>query len=233
MVWLSKADAALLEALKAAVAEVEGLDWETLTGPSRKRHLVDARRRAAEVYATIAEDTRGETLGAVFARHRTTLIAGRPQHEALLFLDKVYGATYRALLRKAVEKFTIYKHLNTESMFTATISGNLGGAAENKFIKEKEYLAFNVGVRAGRDDGTIWVRVLYRKPASSSKLPGMLRKGTGVIVQGRDAVNTYTRNDGTTAVDITIWADNVEVTKVAADGQPQGQQGAAGDDVTF
>ena len=49
MVWLSKADAALLEALKAAVAEVEGLDWETLTGPSRKRHLVDARRRAAEL----------------------------------------------------------------------------------------------------------------------------------------------------------------------------------------
>ena len=220
----SRDDARLLDALQDAVREVEGLDWDLVTSPRRFRSLVDARRRAEAVYRTLAEDKTWEHCAAIFRRDHSTLMFGAIQHEACLFADSNYAARYRRLTKAVVDRLkysTLYNN-NTQNqtlMFTATISGNLGRAADVKNINGKDYYKFSLAAAGRRkDDAPTWVNVLYYK-GGNSRLGDFLVSGASVVVQGRQEVSAYTRKDGQPAADVTIWADMVEVTRYA-DSKP-------------
>ena len=228
-------DARLLDALRDAVREVEGLDWELVTSPRRFRSLVDARRRAEAVYRTLAEDKTWEHCAAIFRRDHSTLMFGAIQHEACLFADSNYAARYRRITKAVVDRLkysTLYNN-NTQNqtlMFTATISGNLGRAADVKNINGKDYYKFSLAAAGRRkDDAPTWVNVLYYK-GGNSRLGDFLVSGASVVVQGRQEVSAYTRKDGQPAADVTIWADMVEVTRYA-DSKPAGDLPAGDDDI--
>lgn len=223
-------DDLLLAALKDAVAEVEGFGWEVLVSASRVRPLVDARRRAEAVYAALAEDSRGDALAEVFKHHRTTYIFGREQHETLMFADRDYAGRYHALLKCVVRNLQFINNTlkKQEGMFTGTISGRLGRAAEVKTINEKDYYKFSVAAN-DKGDKTTWVQVLYRKGASS-KLGEYLQPGAGVVVQGRVEARAYKGKDGEAHADMTIWADTLEVLKFPAREEKAGDDLPAADD---
>lgn len=212
-------DARLLDALRDAVREVEGLDWEIVTSPRRFRSLVDARRRAEAVYRTLAEDKTWEHCAAIFRRDHSTLMFGAIQHEACLFADSNYAARYRRLTKAVVDRLkysTLYNN-NTQNqtlMFTATISGNLGRAAEVKNINGKDYYKLNLAASGSRKDAApTWVSVLYYK--SGDKLAEYLVAGAALLVQGRLEVKAYKDKNGDARTDVTLWADTLEITKYA------------------
>ena len=213
-------DALLLQALRASVQDCEGMRWEVLVAPGRQWAKVTPRRRAVAVYSELAADRRGETLAPIFNRDRTTIIHDTEMHAIMMHTDRYYRANYRALLKAVVDKLKYLTLINNNnSMFTSTISGNLGRAAEVKNINGKEYYKFSLAAAGRRkDDAPTWVNVLYYK-GGNSRLGDFLVSGASVVVQGRQEVSAYTRKDGQPAADVTIWADMVEVTRYA-DSKP-------------
>lgn len=97
----------------------------------------------------------------------------------------------------------------------AFICATIGRDAEAKTIGGHEYSAISLPDRISKDE-TRWVNVLYRR----NGLHEHLRKGAIVSVTGRLSANTYTSKDGETKVDLTIWADTLEMVKFAPNETP-------------
>lgn len=228
-------DRALLSAIRAEVTAQEGVVWEFIIAPRRFRATLDIRRRAEAVYRALAERPHPAILATLFNRDRSTIIYDMAAHDTMLFADKEYASRYAALLKGVVDRLKIStlhnNQNNTTPMFTSTISGNLGRAAEIKTINGKDYYKFNLGVASTRKDApTQWVSVLFYK--SNDRLGELLAAGTGVLVQGRQETKAYTSKDGQPHADITIWADTLEITRYvkAEQGAPASDDLPAGDD---
>lgn len=95
-------------------------------------------------------------------------------------------------------------------MFNATITGIIGKDAEPVSINSKQYSRFSVAVDGKKDQEPTWVKVL----AYAGKGTQYFKKGAKVIVTGRLTIGVYQDKP-----DVTVWADNVEITKFADDGK--------------
>lgn len=93
-------------------------------------------------------------------------------------------------------------------MIQITITGNLGADAERKQINDRMYIAFRMAVK-GRRDTTTWVSVLYR---DSDKLMQYLKKGQSVLIIGEPSFNLYTNKEQRTALDVSVFANTLELT---------------------
>lgn len=229
-------DRALLAAIRAEVTAQEGVAWEFVIQPRRFRATLDIRRRAEAVYRALAERPHPAILATLFNRDRSTIIYDMAAHDTMLFADKEYASRYAALLKGVVDRLKIStlhnnqnNQNNTTPMFTSTISGNLGRAAETKTINGRDYYKFNLGVASTRKDApTQWVSVLFYK--SNDRLGELLAAGTGVLVQGRQETKAYKDKNGGPRVDITLWADILEITRYVKAEQAATDDLPAGDD---
>lgn len=93
-------------------------------------------------------------------------------------------------------------------MIQITIIGNLGADAERKQINDRTYIAFRMAVK-GRRDTTTWVSVLYR---DSDKLLQYLKKGQSVLIIGEPSFNLYINRAQLPALDISVFANTLELT---------------------
>lgn len=93
-------------------------------------------------------------------------------------------------------------------MIQITITGNLGADAERKQINDRTYIAFRMAVK-GRRDTTTWVSVLYR---DSDKLLQYLKKGQSVMIIGEPSFNLYISKVKFPALDISVFANTLELT---------------------
>ena len=93
-------------------------------------------------------------------------------------------------------------------MIQITITGNLGADAERKQINDRTYIAFRMAVK-GRRDTTTWVSVLYR---DSDKLLQYLKKGQSVLIIGEPSFNLYISKVQLPALDISVFANTLELT---------------------
>lgn len=96
------------------------------------------------------------------------------------------------------------------------IIGNLGGDAQLRTLANgKELMTFNVAVTT--KTGTEWMSV------AANKIEGVLpylTKGRQVYVQGRPEFKVYNGN-----IDISIYADHIELTGRGNDDKPAEAQG--------
>lgn len=105
-------------------------------------------------------------------------------------------------------------------MLEVTITGRLGRDAEVRTIGGKDYDSFSIPVQKGKDGPTLWVKVLARVNGDN-KVKDYLLKGAGVFVRGDLSVSTYTDKRGVATVDVTVWANRIEITKfVEAESAP-------------
>lgn len=93
-------------------------------------------------------------------------------------------------------------------MIQITITGNLGADAERKQINDRTYIAFRMAVK-GRRDTTTWVSVLYR---DSDKLLQYLKKWQSVLIIGEPSFNLYINRAQLPALDISVFANTLELT---------------------
>ena len=105
------------------------------------------------------------------------------------------------------------------------VIGNLTKDALIKKVKSgEEYLFCTVAVNESKDS-TMYVNVRQKK--YGDKEPGILKymlKGKKVFVQGRMSASAYfSQQDNQYKVDITLWADNIELCG-GNDSQQGGQQ---------
>ena len=213
-------DAALFQALRDVCSQVEGLAWDIIISHSRKREAVDARNRITGVYYSLTGVAKAGDLASLLDHDRCTLIHSRKQHDWLLRADFIYRRKYTALLKAVQDRLEILKaqyttQTNEETMFTSTISGKLGRDAEVITLRDKSYYKINVAIDGkGKDAPTTWVQVLYYK-SDNSRLGEHLRSGAGIVAQGRLEVKPFNKRDGGTGIDITLWADTLELTKYA------------------
>lgn len=105
-------------------------------------------------------------------------------------------------------------------MIQIVCNGNLGADAERKEINGKMYISFRMGVR-GRRDTTTWVSVLYR---DNDKLLPYLQKGQGVMISGEPTFGGYVNRAGIASVDVSVFANALELTGTKGDTLPNTQQ---------
>lgn len=98
-------------------------------------------------------------------------------------------------------------------MLKGQIIGPLGMAAEVRQINGKEYWAMRVPHQRRREDPTLWVTVLKYK--STDALGKYLVKGAAVWAQGNLDVTTYQRRDGDIGINVTMWAEDLQITRYA------------------
>ena len=106
------------------------------------------------------------------------------------------------------------------------IIGNLGHPAETKTTKDgqRQFLQFSVAdnKQVNGQKVTQWVNVIY----NGTKVAPYLVKGTKVFVRGDLNANLYTKKDGTSAIDLTIYATELQIVEFAEKAENQ-QQSAA------
>lgn len=95
-------------------------------------------------------------------------------------------------------------------MLQLNIIGHLGTDAVEKEINGKKYISLRVASTAkrGGKDVTTWVSVMYY---FNDKLLPYLRKGVQVFASGEMSVSTYTNKDGVTNVDVSLWANVLQL----------------------
>lgn len=101
-------------------------------------------------------------------------------------------------------------------MIKLTIIGNLGRDAEIRSINQKEYYSLSVATRRRKDEDTVWVKVMY--PRRSDGLDGLLRKGVQLYARGDMQVGVFTRRDGGTEIDVTLWGQELQLLS-SSDGE--------------
>lgn len=213
-------DAALFQSLREVCPQVEGLAWDAIVSHSRHREMVDARNRIVGAYYSLTSAGKINELAELLDHDRCTIIHARRSHDWLLRADFVYRRKYTAILKAVQDRLEILKAQytitqNEETMFTSTISGKLGRDAEVITLRDKSYYKINVAIDGkGKDAPTTWVQVLYYK-SDNSRLGEHLRSGAGIVAQGRLEVKAFNKRDGGTGIDITLWADTLELTKYA------------------
>lgn len=95
-------------------------------------------------------------------------------------------------------------------MLEATVIGNLGRDAEIKEIGGQRYVSGSVAHSAGKDKPTMWVKFMYRV-GDRSTIQNLLKSGARIFVRGDLSVSTFKMRDGSEAVDVTIWANKIEI----------------------
>jgi single-strand DNA-binding protein len=112
-------------------------------------------------------------------------------------------------------------------MMQLQIIGNLGADAVEKEINGKKYISMCVAstkismrVASTKKDRTTWVSVMYYY---SERLLPYLKKGAQVFASGEMSVGTYTNRDGVTQVDVSVWANLLQLVggKTGTDTQSQ------------
>lgn len=95
------------------------------------------------------------------------------------------------------------------------IIGNLGHPAETKTTKDgqRQFLQFSVAEnkQVNGQKVTQWVNVIY----NGTKVAPYLVKGAKVFVRGDLNANLYTKKDGTSAIDLTIYATELQIVEFA------------------
>lgn len=101
-------------------------------------------------------------------------------------------------------------------MIKLQVIGNLGKDCITNTVNGKSVMNFNVAhTEKFRDnqgvqkDKTIWVECAYWSDRTA--VAPYLRKGTQVYVEGTPEVRTYTKNDGTTGVSLTLRVQSVQL----------------------
>lgn len=107
-------------------------------------------------------------------------------------------------------------------MIKLTIIGNLGRDAEIRTINQKEYYSMSVATRRRKDDDTVWVQVMY--PRRSDGLDGLLRKGVQIYARGDMQVGVFTRRDGGTEIDVTLWGQELQLLSSSEGGVQGGRR---------
>ena len=106
-------------------------------------------------------------------------------------------------------------------MFEATVSGRLAKDAGIRTINGNDYLCLDIPVRKRKDDYTTWVSVRYRKNPNGEALQKYLVKGASVLVRGGITIGTYGSKTGEAKIDITVWANQLEITGFVEQGNGQ------------
>lgn len=229
----------LLQAIKEEAPKWEGISWESIVGPSRQRECADARKRVTGLYYALSDLRYDSSLERLICRDRSTFYYIREQH-ATLMNDISYRRRYVRLLKEVQDRLTALvgaennNLINPNEMFTSTICGTLGRDAEVVTLRDRNYYKLNAAISGrSKEAPTTWVQVLYYK-SDGSRLGDMLKKGAGILAQGRTEVSTYAKRDGSQGVDITVWADTLEITKYAeGERAAQASAPADGNDLPF
>ena len=111
--------------------------------------------------------------------------------------------------------------------------GNLGKDCVTNAVNGKNVINFNVAhtekfkdAQGNQRDKTIWVECAYWTDRTG--IAPYLRKGTQVYVEGTPDIRTYTKNDGTTGVSLTLRVQSVQLLGARPEGSGGGDyQGAA------
>lgn len=117
-------------------------------------------------------------------------------------------------------------------MIKLQVIGNLGKDCVTNAVNGKNVINFNVAhtekfrdAQGNQKDKTIWVECAYWTDRTG--IAPYLRKGTQVYVEGSPEVRTYTKNDGTTGVSLTLRVLSVQLLGSRGDNSDQGHQGYA------
>lgn len=101
-------------------------------------------------------------------------------------------------------------------MIKLQVIGNLGKDCITNTVNGKSVMNFNVAhTEKFRDsqgvqkDKTIWVECAYWSDRTA--VAPYLKKGTQVYVEGSPEIRTYTKNDGTTGVSLTLRVQSVQL----------------------
>lgn len=101
-------------------------------------------------------------------------------------------------------------------MIKLQVIGNLGKDCITNTVNGKSVMNFNVAhtekfkdSQGVQKDKTIWVECAYWSDRTA--VAPYLRKGTQVYVEGTPEVRTYTKNDGTTGVSLTLRVQSVQL----------------------
>ena len=96
-------------------------------------------------------------------------------------------------------------------MLKATVIGNIGGDAESKQTKNGDsYLAFSVAHDKGRNQPTIWVRVVWFGGVNNP-VAAYLKKGAKLAVTGNLVPSVYMDRANQPALGLDLYADSVDV----------------------
>lgn len=113
-------------------------------------------------------------------------------------------------------------------MIKLTAIGNLGKDCVTNTVNGKNVINFNVAhtekfrdAQGNQKDKTIWVECAYWTDRTG--IAPYLRKGTQVYVEGTPDIRTYSKNDGTTGVSLTLRVQSVQL--LGSRGEGGGEQG--------
>ncbi len=117
-------------------------------------------------------------------------------------------------------------------MIKLTAIGNLGKDCVTNTVNGKNVINFNVAhtekfrdAQGNQKDKTIWVECAYWTDRTG--IAPYLRKGTQVYVEGTPDIRTYSKNDGTTGVSLTLRVLSVQLLGSRGEGgDSQGGQSA-------
>jgi len=105
--------------------------------------------------------------------------------------------------------------------------GNLGKDCVTNAVNGKNVINFNVAhtekfkdAQGNQRDKTIWVECAYWTDRTG--IAPYLRKGTQVYVEGTPDIRTYTKNDGTTGVSLTLRVLSVQLLGARPEGNGGG-----------
>ncbi|WP_276481826.1 single-stranded DNA-binding protein [Paraflavitalea pollutisoli] len=94
--------------------------------------------------------------------------------------------------------------------------GNLGKDCVTNTVNGKNVINFNVAhtekfrdAQGNQKDKTIWVECAYWTDRTG--IAPYLKKGTQVYVEGTPDIRTYSKNDGTTGVSLTLRVQNIQL----------------------
>jgi single-strand DNA-binding protein len=101
--------------------------------------------------------------------------------------------------------------------------GNLGKDCVTNAVNGKNVINFNVAhtekfkdAQGNQRDKTIWVECAYWTDRTG--IAPYLKKGTQVYVEGTPDIRTYTKNDGTTGVSLTLRVLSIQLLGARPEG---------------
>jgi single-strand DNA-binding protein len=115
-------------------------------------------------------------------------------------------------------------------MIKLQVIGNLGKDCITNTVNGKSVMNFNVAhtekfkdTQGVQKDKTIWVECAYWSDRTA--VAPYLRKGTQVYVEGTPEVRTYSKNDGTTGVSLTLRVQSVQLLGSRGEGGSSSEGG--------
>jgi single-strand DNA-binding protein len=119
------------------------------------------------------------------------------------------------------------------SMIKMQAIGNLGKDCVTNAVNGKNVINFNVAhtekfkdAQGNQRDKTIWVECAYWTDRTG--IAPYLKKGTQVYVEGTPDIRTYTKNDGTTGVSLTLRVLSIQLLGARPEGSGGGDYQGGG-----